>query len=69
MDHSRDEVFRRVAALIPAARGDYCTLVSVDGQDASGKTTFANDLAAYCDQSLDRPVIRISALKPFIRTS
>ena len=60
MEQSRDGIFRHVAALIPPAQEADCTLVGVDGQDASGKTTFANDLAAYCYQILHRPVIRIS---------
>jgi hypothetical protein len=60
MEHSRDGIFHRVAALIPPAQGGDGTLVGVEGQDASGKTIFANDLAAYCYQTLHRPVVQIS---------
>jgi uridine kinase len=41
------------------SRGGACLRVAVDGPDGSGKTTFADELAAAV-RSLGRPVVRVS---------
>ncbi|GIJ76609.1 uridine kinase [Micromonospora phaseoli] len=55
----RRDVIRRVAGLIPALQNGACARVAVDGPDASGKTMFANELAAEV-QASGRPVVRVS---------
>jgi len=55
----RDDVISHVARRIPASRGASCLRVAVDGPDGSGKTTFAEELAAAV-RSLGRPVVRVS---------
>jgi hypothetical protein len=57
---SRQRLLHRVAGMIPAATGDDCVRVAVDGVDAAGKTIFADELAESL-RALDRPVLRISA--------
>lgn len=53
MTPARLDVLRRVAARIPARPR---ARVAIDGPDAAGKTTFADQLAAV----IDRPVVRVS---------
>lgn len=55
----RSELLRQVADLVPTAVGDDCVRVGIDGPDASGKTTFADELADVL-RSLGRHVIRVS---------
>ena len=54
----RDPVLDAVVAAIPAAAGDDCVLVAIDGPDGAGKTTFANRLAAVLTTA--RPTVRVS---------
>ncbi|MFI7068237.1 uridine kinase [Kribbella sp. NPDC050124] len=56
---SRTDLLRQVADLVPGAVGQDCVRVGVDGPDASGKTTFADELADVL-RSLGRHVIRVS---------
>lgn len=62
MTHSpeRINVLRTVAEAIPAADGDSCIRVAVDGIDGAGKTVFADELAAVVRRHR-RTVIRVSA--------
>lgn len=60
MTPKRSCVIDAVIHKIPISRGSDCTLVAIDGRDASGKTTFADELASACGISLTRPIIRIS---------
>ncbi|TCO34609.1 uridine kinase [Kribbella steppae] len=55
----RLEVLRQVAELVPGAVGENCVRVGVDGVDGSGKTVFADELAAVL-RSLGRYVVRVS---------
>lgn len=55
----RRDVIDRVAGRIPAPRGGACPRVAVDGPDGSGKSTFADELAAAV-RSLGRTVVRVS---------
>lgn len=55
----RMDLLRRVAQLVPDAVGEDCVRVGIDGPDASGKTTFADELADVL-RSLGRHVIRVS---------
>jgi uridine kinase len=55
----RREVLTRVAELVPAATGDDCVRVGIDGVDGSGKTVFADELADAL-RSIGRPGVRIS---------
>jgi uridine kinase len=48
-----------VARRIPVSRDGSCRRVAVDGPDGSGKTTFAEELAAAV-RALGRPVVRVS---------
>lgn len=56
---SRRDVIGQVARRIPAPLDGACRRVAVDGPDGSGKTTFADELAAAV-RSLGRPVVRVS---------
>lgn len=60
MTSERAQIIDIVVQNIPSAGSTECTLVAVDGRDASGKTTFADELASACRISLTRPIIRIS---------
>ncbi|MGH3657679.1 MAG: uridine kinase [Micromonosporaceae bacterium] len=56
---AREQLVERIARLVPE-RGQECVRVGVDGVDAAGKTTFADELAsALRDQG--RPVVRVRA--------
>jgi uridine kinase len=55
----RREVIGHVAYRIPVRHDGACLRVAVDGPDGSGKTTFAEELAAAV-RSLGRPVVRVS---------
>jgi uridine kinase len=55
----RLRVLGEVARRITAQYGPGCTRVGIDGPDGSGKTVFADDLAATMRER-DRPVVRIS---------
>jgi uridine kinase len=55
----RSEVLHRVASRIAAVRRPHPVRVAIDGVDAAGKTTFADDLAPVIED-LGRPVIRAS---------
>ncbi|WP_233625488.1 uridine kinase [Actinoplanes sp. ATCC 53533] len=55
----RRDVISRVARQIPVSDGRACTRVAVDGPDGSGKSTFADELAA-ATRALDHPVVRVS---------
>jgi uridine kinase len=55
----RREVIGYVVRRIPASDGRACIRVAVDGPDGSGKTIFADELAAAV-RALDRPVVRVS---------
>jgi uridine kinase len=55
----RQDVIGHVARRIPVRRGGACLRVAVDGPDGSGKTTFADELAAAV-RTLGRPVVRVS---------
>jgi uridine kinase len=55
---ARARLLWEVAALVPAAIGDDCVRVGVDGVDGSGKTVFAGELAAVL-RAAGRPVVRI----------
>jgi uridine kinase len=48
-----------VAASVPAATGEDCVRVAIDGVDGAGKTTFADELA--CVLRTQRAVVRVSA--------
>lgn len=56
---TRSRPIGQVAAEIPASGTD-CVRVAVDGVDAAGKTTFADELAESI-RSRGRPVVRVSA--------
>jgi uridine kinase len=56
----RRHVLDAVAASIPAARGEDCVRVAVDGVDGAGKTSFANELVAALT-ARGRAVVRIRA--------
>ncbi|BCJ40052.1 uridine kinase [Actinoplanes ianthinogenes] len=55
----RQDVIEHVARRIPGSVGGACLRVAVDGPDGSGKTTFADELAAAV-QVIGRPVVRVS---------
>ncbi len=55
----RRDVIGQVAQRIPAPDGPGCLRVAVDGPDGSGKSTFADELAAAV-RALGRRVVRIS---------
>jgi uridine kinase len=55
----RHEVIGYVASRIPPPEGDACPRLAVDGPDGSGKTMFADELAAAV-RHLGRPVARVS---------
>jgi uridine kinase len=56
----RLDLLHEVAAMIPEPRGESCVLVGIDGRDGSGKTMFADELAACCRQILPHDnVVRI----------
>jgi uridine kinase len=55
----RQDVIGHVAGRIPVRQGGTCLRVAVDGPDGSGKTTFADELAAAV-RALGRPVVRVS---------
>jgi uridine kinase len=57
---ARTSVLRTVAESIPAGAGGCAVRVAVDGRDGSGKTTFADELAAVV-RLCGRPVVRVSA--------
>lgn len=56
---TRRHLLKRVAELIPAAKGADCVRVGVDGVDGSGKTVFADELAEQA-RSVGREVVRVS---------
>ena len=56
----RAGILRHVAGLIPEGNGEDCILVGIDGPNASGKTSFADELAAHLCKESTRPVLRIS---------
>lgn len=56
----RPAVVAQVADTIPSASGDDCVRVAVDGVDGSGKTVFADELAAEV-AARGRDVVRVSA--------
>ncbi len=56
----RKQLLEQIAARIPRAIDGSCVRVGVDGPDGSGKTMFADELAATVDR-LGRPAIRVSA--------
>jgi uridine kinase len=55
----RCHVIQRAARIIPASEDGACVRVAIDGPDASGKTTFADEVAAAV-RALGRPVVRVS---------
>jgi uridine kinase len=55
---ARRELLERLATQIPPAVGQTPVLVGVDGPDGSGKTIFADELAAAIGR-IDRPALRI----------
>lgn len=55
----RHRVVEHVARLVPEPEAGGCVRVGIDGPDASGKTTFADELAAQV-RLLGRPVARVS---------
>jgi uridine kinase len=55
----RGEVIGRVARRVPASPGGACPRIAVDGPDGSGKSTFADELAAAV-RALGRTVVRVS---------
>jgi uridine kinase len=55
----RRDVIQRSARIIPASEEGACVRVAIDGPDASGKTTFGDELAAAV-RAFGRPVARIS---------
>ena len=55
----RRDVIGHVARQILTSDGRACTRVAVDGPDGSGKSTFADELAA-ATRALGHPVVRIS---------
>jgi uridine kinase len=58
-DGGVSDAVERVAALVPAAVGEDCVRVAVDGVDGAGKTTFARVLAAALRRR-GRPVVQVS---------
>ncbi|RZU50853.1 uridine kinase [Krasilnikovia cinnamomea] len=62
----RRAVIERIARHVPPAEGDDCVRVAVDGVDGSGKTMFADELAAAV-KAIGRPVVRVS-LDDFLNT-
>jgi uridine kinase len=56
---SRARVLELVADRTPRSKGDGCVRVAVDGPDGTGKTVFADELAATL-RARDRPVLRVS---------
>ena len=56
---ARMHLLHRVADRIPAASGDDCVRVGIDGVDGSGKSIFADELAAVV-RGCGRAVVRIS---------
>lgn len=59
MTNSRREVLAEVASRVVNGRCQHPTRVAIDGVDAAGKTTLADELAAVV-KLLGRPVIRAS---------
>ncbi|MET8151513.1 uridine kinase [Actinoplanes sp. NPDC049668] len=59
MNARRREVLGHVARRIPVLDGRACPRVAVDGPDGSGKTVFADELAAAV-RALGRTVVRVS---------
>ncbi|MEU8238440.1 AAA family ATPase [Actinoplanes missouriensis] len=59
MSQRRRDVVGHVAGRIPVRGDGACLRVGVDGPDGSGKTTFADELAAAV-RALGRPVVRVS---------
>ena len=55
----RGEVLERLAAIVAAVRRDHPTRVAIDGFDAAGKTTVADELAPLVS-ARGREVIRVS---------
>jgi uridine kinase len=55
----RREILASLASTIAALQRSHPVRVAIDGVDASGKTTLANELAPLIE-ALDRPVIRAS---------
>lgn len=55
----RQDVVDGVARRVPVLPGDACPRVAVDGPDGSGKTVFADELAAAV-RAAGRPVVRVS---------
>jgi uridine kinase len=55
----RSRLLAEVAARVPAAAGESCTRVGVDGVDGSGKTVFAGELAAVL-RAAGREVVQVS---------
>lgn len=55
----RRQVLQTVAYSIPAPAGRACVRVGIDGVDGSGKTMFADELAAAV-RAEGRPVVRVS---------
>ena len=60
MTSGREALVAEVAACVPAASGEDCLRVAVDGVDGSGKTSFADELAGALRVS-GRDVVRVSA--------
>ncbi|MEU4215995.1 uridine kinase [Actinoplanes sp. NPDC026623] len=59
VSEQRRDVIGRVARRIPASHDGACLRIAVDGPDGSGKSTFADELAAAV-RSLGRTVVRVS---------
>jgi len=59
VSRARAECIASVAALVPAAVGDDCVRVGVDGVDGAGKSFLAGELVAAL-QAVGRPVVAFS---------
>lgn len=55
----RRRLLTEVAARVPAAAGDSCVRVGIDGVDGSGKTVFAGELSAALREA-GRQVVQVS---------
>jgi uridine kinase len=60
MNEAQHQVLRQIASNTLTINAPQPLLLGVDGKDASGKTTFANNLAAVLNEQTQREVIRVS---------
>lgn len=60
MNKLQQQVLKQISSNLLKIESSTPLLVGIDGKDASGKTTFANNLANILTEQTDREIIRIS---------